>query len=134
MPRPPAPRSKALGDAAEAIVARRLAAAGWQILARQVRIGRDELDLVALDPGPPAALVVVEVRWRARRDFGLPEETVDRGKRARIRRAVLGLLADRRLPDGRPLPRLPVRVDLVVLEPTPGGGRGIAIRHLRAIE
>lgn len=127
-------RSKVLGDVAEAIVARRLAAAGWQILGRQVRIGRDELDLVTLDPGPPAAVVVVEVRWRARRDFGLPEETVDRRKRARIRRAILGLLAVRRLPDGRPLPRLPVRVDLVVLEPTPGGGAGIAIRHLRAIE
>lgn len=128
------PRSKDLGDAAEAIVARRLAAVGWQILGRQVRVGRDELDLVALDPGPPPALVVVEVRWRARRDFGLPEETVDRRKRARIRRAILGLLAAGQLPDGRPLPRASVRVDLVVLEPSQGGGHGIAVRHLRAIE
>ena len=28
-------------------------------------------------PGPPARLVVVEVRWRRSREFGLPEETFD---------------------------------------------------------
>ena len=43
-------------------------------------------------PGPPAALVVVEVRWRAGRDFGLPEETVDHRKRVRVRAAAYGLL------------------------------------------
>ena len=44
-----------------------------------------------MDPGPPPALVVVEVRWRARRDFGLPEETVDGRKRARLHRAAFAL-------------------------------------------
>ena len=122
-------RSKHLGDAAEA-----LATAGWRILARQVRIGRDELDLVALDPGPPPALVVVEVRWRTRSEFGLPEETIDCRKLARIRRAVLRLLAARRFPDGRPLPRAPVRIDVVVLRPAPGTGGRVALRHLRAVE
>ncbi len=52
------------GDAAETLVAARLAEAGWTVLARNVHIGRHELDLVAVDPGPPAALVIVEVRWR----------------------------------------------------------------------
>ena len=46
---------------------------------------------MAIDPGPPAALVVVEVRWRADRDFGLPEETVDHRKRVRVRAAAYGL-------------------------------------------
>ena len=41
-----------IGDAAEELAAARLAAAGWTILARNVRLGRDELDLVAIDPGP----------------------------------------------------------------------------------
>src|SRR6188474_3342383 len=91
------------GDAAEDLVARRLETAGWQILARRLRVGRDELDIVALDPGPPEWLVVVEVRWRRDRGFGLPEETVDHRKRARLRRA-LGLLVERGLPDG-PAPR-----------------------------
>ncbi len=123
-----------LGDAAEALVARRLATAGWRILARQVRVGRDELDLVALDPGPPPTLVVVEVRWRARVEFGLPEETVDRRKLARIRRGLARLLAAGRLPDGRPLPRGPVRIDVVVLRPAPGPGSRLIVRHLRAVE
>ena len=89
-------------------------------------MGRYELDLVGLDPGPPGALVVVEVRWRAGREFGLPEETVDHRKRARIRAGAFGLLERGILPDGSPLPRLPLRFDLVVLEPD---GR---MRHHRA--
>ena len=63
-------RAQQAGDAAEAMVAARLADAGWTVLARNVHVGRHELDLVAVDPGPPAALVVVEVRWRAGRDSG----------------------------------------------------------------
>ena len=82
--RPDDPRRTAAqqaGDAAETLVATRLAAAGWTVLARNVHVGRHELDLVAIDPGPPAALVIVEVRWRADRGFGLPEETVAHRKR-----------------------------------------------------
>jgi putative endonuclease len=125
---PPRPRTGAQrrGDAAEDEVARRLQAAGWRILGRNVRMGRFELDLVAVDPGPPAALVVVEVRWRRTRDFGLPEETVDHRKRTRIRAGAYGLLDRGTLAAGEPLPRLPLRFDLVVLEP------GGALRHYRA--
>jgi putative endonuclease len=105
------------GDAAETLVATRLAEAGWTVLARNVHVGRHELDLVAIDPGPPAALVVVEVRWRAGRGYGLPEETVDHRKRARVRAAAFGLLDRGALPDGSAVPRLPLRFDLVVVEP-----------------
>ena len=69
-----------------------------RILARNVHVGRHELDLVAIDPGPPTALVVVEVRWRAGREFGLPEETVDHRKRVRVRAAAYGLLDRGTLP------------------------------------
>jgi putative endonuclease len=113
------------GDAAETLVAARLADAGWTVLARNVHVGRHELDLVAIDPGPPAALVVVEVRWRADRAFGLPEETVDHRKRVRVRSAAYGLLDRGTLPDGSPVPRLPLRFDLVVVEP------GDRVRHYR---
>ena len=113
------------GDAAEGLVASRLEAAGWRILGRNVHVGRQELDLVAVDPGPPSALVIVEVRWRRRRDFGLAEETVDHRKRLRIRQAAYGLL------DRESLPHLPLRFDLVVVEPGPGGGTP-RIRHHRA--
>ncbi len=123
----PASRTDAqqAGDAAESLVAARLAEAGWTVLARNVRVGRFEIDLLALDPGPPLTLVVVEVRWRAERAYGLPEETVDYRKRARVRAAAYGLLERGSLPDGSALPRVPLRFDLVVVEP---GGR---VRHHR---
>jgi putative endonuclease len=118
-------KAQRAGDAAEALVAERLVAAGWSILARNVHVGRHEIDLVGIDPGPPPTLVVVEVRWRGARDFGLPEETVDHRKRVRVRSAAYGLLDRGVLPDGSPLPRLPLRFDLVVVEP------GDRLRHHR---
>ncbi len=119
------------GDAAEAHVADRLIAAGWTIVGRNVRIGRNEVDLVAIDPGPPVCLVLVEVRWRTRRDFGLPEETFDRRKRAHLRAALGRLIELGCLPDGRPLPGGRLRVDLVVVEPPVRPGRGPRLRHHR---
>jgi putative endonuclease len=114
------------GDDAETLVAERLAAAGWTILGRNVRAGRGELDLVAVDPGPPRELVIVEVRRRSGRAFGLAEETVAFRKRSHLRAAIGRLLEDG-LPGGAPLPALPLRVDLVVIEPD------VPVRHHRAI-
>ena len=120
------------GDAAEELVAERLTGRGWTVVGRQVRAGRSEIDIVAIDPGPPPRLVAVEVRWRARRDFGLVEETFDRRKRARLVRACQELRS-RGLPGGPPLPTLPMAIDLVVVEP-PLGPRGtLRLRHHRDV-
>jgi putative endonuclease len=119
------------GDAAESLVVVRLLETGWTVLARNVHVGRHELDLVAVDPGPPRALVIAEVRWRASRGFGLGEESVDHRKRSRVRLAAYGLLDRGVLPGGVPLPRLPIRFDLVVVEPGEGGGDP-RVRHHRA--
>jgi putative endonuclease len=124
-------RAQAAGDAAEHAVAVALGALGWSILGDAVRVGALEVDLVAVDPGPPPSLVVVEVRWRGSRAFGLPEETVDRRKIARLRRAAAALAASGSLPDGTPLPALPLRLDLVAVEPGPGGR--LRARHHRGI-
>jgi putative endonuclease len=113
------------GDAAEARVAEHLAGLGWQILATHLRVGRAELDLVAVDPAPPATLVIVEVRWRGRRDFGLPEETVDHAKRRRLHHAGFALRERETLPDGTPIAGLQLRFDLIVVEP------GDRLRHHR---
>lgn len=113
------------GDDAEAWVAAYLESLGWQILGRNVRVGRAELDILAIDPTPPT-LVVVEVRWRSRRDFGLAEETVDGRKRARLHRAGHSLRDAGRLPDGLAVPVLPLRFDLIVVEP------GRVCRHHRS--
>jgi putative endonuclease len=118
-----------IGARAEDSVAQVLVAAGWTILGRNVHLGRRELDLVAVDPGPPAALVIVEVRWRRSRLHGYPEETVDRAKALRLRDGAGRLAAAGTLPDGTALPRLPIRVDVVAVEPGPGGGA--VMRHHR---
>lgn len=123
------------GDAAEQLVADHLGSIGWTLLARNVHVGRHELDLVAIDPGPPAALVIVEVRWRISRAFGLAEETVDHRKRTRVRTAAYGLLDRGAFTDGEPLPRLPLRFDLIVVEPGTGLSGSAAeprMRHHRA--
>ena len=98
-------------------MATHLTSLGWRVLDTHFRVGRAEIDILAVDPGPPAALVAVEVRWRARRDFGLPEETVDHRKRAQLHRAGFAIREQGRLPNGARLPKLPLRFDLVVVEP-----------------
>jgi len=120
-----------VGDAAESFVASRLGEEGWTVLARNVHVGRHEIDLVAVDPGPPATLVIVEVRWRTSRDFGLAEETVDHRKRSHLRLATYALLDRGALPGDVKLPRLPVRFDLVVVEPGEAIERPV-IRHHRS--
>jgi len=126
--RTPAQRA---GDAAEDAAAAGLVDAGWTVLARRLRVGRQELDLVAVDPGPPPSLVVIEVRWRRSRDFGLPEETVDARKVLRLRRAAGALAVAGQLPDGRRLPSLPLRLDVVAVEP--GSGGRLLARHHRGV-
>lgn len=120
-----------VGDDAEALVAAHLAALGWTVLGRRVHAGRAEVDLVALDPGPPRRVVAVEVRWRSRRDWGLPEETFDRRKAWRVRAGLLRLVAAGVLPDGTPLPPAGASVDLVALEPSRAGPP--RLRHHREV-
>ncbi|HSO29034.1 MAG TPA: YraN family protein [Candidatus Sulfomarinibacteraceae bacterium] len=121
--------SQEAGDAAERLVVERLAGAGWTILGLNVHVGRAELDIVAVDEAPPARLVVIEVRTRRSREFGLPEETVDAAKRTRIRRAAQAIRERGVLADGTAVPALPLRIDLVVVEPPREPGGAVRIRH-----
>lgn len=132
------------GDQAEAYVADRLRGAGWRIVGRQVPVGRDEVDLVAVEPGEagqPATLVFLEVRSARTARFGAPEESVVGRKVARTYRAVLALVRAGALPDGRALPRLAWRVDVVsVTGRLPDGHSGgscasaaVRVRHLRGV-
>ncbi len=82
----------ALGREGERLVAERLEANGFQILGRNVRVGRLELDIIAERDG---LVVFVEVRTRRSGNLVHPAETIDREKRARIRRAAIGWLAGR---------------------------------------
>ncbi|MFL5908405.1 MAG: YraN family protein [Solirubrobacterales bacterium] len=89
-----------LGRAAEQLVATRLQRAGWQIVARNVRLPSGELDLVALDV---SILVFVEVkagRVGARTGPELPAHAVGRRKQAKLRRLAREWIAERRGPSG----------------------------------
>lgn len=96
------------GAQAEDLAVAWLERLGWRVLARNVKVGtRDEIDIVAIDPGPPAGLVCVEVRSARSPDFGTPEERVDRAKIGHLYRAMNAVQVDTRLPR---------RVDLIVVD------------------
>jgi putative endonuclease len=118
------------GAWAEELAAGHLASLGWRVIARNVHVGRDEVDLLCLDPGPPRELAFVEVRGLRVTSFGAPEERVDRRKVARLYRSMAALRGAGALPDGTRLPRLPSRVDLVVVD---GRGARVQVRHLRRL-
>ncbi len=85
-------------------MARWLEDKGYVIVARNLRVGRDEIDLLALDG---ATLVCVEVRaWRAG-TMVHPLESITAAKRARMRRAAMRHAADRAVRD--------VRIDVAVV-------------------
>ena len=130
------------GTGAEGLVAAELAALGWEILARNVRVGRSELDLVAVDPGPPRTLVVVEVRANRGPAFGRPEESIDWRKLRALYRGALtlraaGLVSSIESGSGMVrLPHLPLRLDVVSVELGPTLAEGIGgptLRHLRGV-
>jgi putative endonuclease len=72
------------GARAEALVAAHVAASGVEVLARNVRVGRLEIDLLARD-GP--VLIVVEVRTRGPSAYARALDSVDARKQERLRRA-----------------------------------------------
>jgi putative endonuclease len=117
------------GAAGEEHAAAYLIRLGWRVVARNLKVGRDEIDVLAVDPGPPPALVSTEVRSLRTSAFGAPEERVDRRKVGRLYRALGGLGTALESDDA--LKRLPRRVDLVVIDYRAGEAR---VRHLRNLE
>jgi Holliday junction resolvase-like predicted endonuclease len=133
----PDPRTRRgrVGLAAEAAAGRYLEGLGWQVLARNLIVDRDEIDLVCLD-AERGTLVVVEVRGHSTGRFGAAEESLDRRKVARNCRAAMALLrsgwTDRQ---GLP-PGIAWRVDVIAVELAPTLGPGVggaSIRHVRGV-
>lgn len=96
-----------LGRRGEELAVRKLSAAGYTILGRNLRVrGVGEIDILAQEED---TLVVVEVRTRRGGHYGAPEESVGPRKRARLA-ALAQAIAMEREWEG------PLRVDLVAVE------------------
>lgn len=84
------------GEIAEELVARRLAAAGWEIVERNARTRYGELDIVARDG---RTLVFIEVKGARRGTRVGPEKpilSIDFRKQRRVRRLATAWMSERR--------------------------------------
>lgn len=99
--------AQALGRTGEDLAAAHLARLGYAILARNVRVGHGEIDVLARHGGE---LVLVEVRLR-RGGAPAAAASLDRRKRARLRATALAYLI-RQYGDHPP----PWRVDVVAID------------------
>jgi putative endonuclease len=114
-----------IGRRAEELVARRLAAAGWEIVERNARTRHGELDIVARDG---RALVFIEVKaGRPGAALGpeRPVHAVDARKQRRIRRLATAWLAERR----GLRPYAEIRFDAVGVS-FDRDGRAIEVEHI----
>jgi putative endonuclease len=82
------------GRRGEAQAEKFLKKAGFKMIARNVRVGYDELDLIATQGD---TLIFVEVKTRASEDFGRPVAAVNRAKRKKLSRAAMHFLKKRKL-------------------------------------
>lgn len=88
------------GTRGEDIACRLLMANGYEILDRNFRIGRAEIDIIALDG---ECLVFAEVKARSSVGFGLPETTISARKaelmeeKMHLYASTIGWAGDRRL-------------------------------------
>ncbi|TAE50177.1 MAG: YraN family protein [Bacteroidetes bacterium] len=98
-----------LGKKGEEIAAGFLEAKGYQILDRNYRYEKAELDLVALRLDP-AELVIAEVKTRSTRAGDYPEEAVSDAKQRLIFKATDAYLYEKRLFT------VPIRFDIISIQ------------------
>ncbi|MFD2371269.1 YraN family protein [Brevibacillus sp. GCM10020057] len=82
-------RRRALGQQGEQLAETYLIQKGYEIVGRNVRTRRGEIDLIAVDRG---SLVFVEVRTRSSLAFGTAAESVSWRKRQKLRELAMEYL------------------------------------------
>lgn len=105
-----AKRNRSLGKAGEDLAQEIITDLGWQIIDRNWRCKRGEIDLVATDP-TEGTLVFIEVKTRRSILKGTPAAAVDKRKQKRLRQLV-SLWRDAH-PDAPPLRP---RIDVITLD------------------
>jgi putative endonuclease len=119
-----------VGRFGENVAAETLVEQGWQLLDRNWRGLRGELDLVGLDG---ATLVGIEVKTRSSLAFGAPAAAVTTQKIARLRRLLGQWTAEHR----HSLPAFSeLRIDVIsvlLAGTTPSDGGQPLVEHLRGV-
>ena len=85
---------KNVGDNGEVFAAKMLEEAGYEIIERNYRTRRGEIDIIALRNG---VLHFIEVKTRTSFEYGYPSDAVTEDKRRRIRLAAESYLQTRRM-------------------------------------
>lgn len=119
-------KAKTLGYAGEALAAQYLQTKGYQILENNFTIRGGEIDLVAKKG---RIWIFVEVKTRTKDSFGYGDESIDRLKKARLRRAVQRYL-DSKIREQDP----DYRADLVEITLHPETKKILRIEHFEDIE
>ena len=115
-------RRKKLGDFGEQVATTYLVRQRYALIARQWRCSAGEIDLVMRD-GP--MIVFVEVRTRRGDQAGVAEESVGRGKQARLSALAYTYLEERGTAADQPW-----RIDVVAVD-VDRSGRVAGVRHIR---
>lgn len=116
-----------IGHWGEVVAAHFLEQRGYQVLARNVRTARGELDLVTRQPG--GLLVFVEVKTRTNGEFGLPETAVDARKLEH-----LYLAAQVYLQEHAEFAECEWRIDVIAIQGKPGERvEDVCIEHFENI-
>lgn len=105
------------GAAGETLAASYLTLKGLGVVARNTKIAGVEVDVLA-DEG--RTRVLVEVKFRARADYGGAALAISHEQQGRLRRAARAVAAET---------RRPVRIDVIALEIADDG---LALRHYRS--
>lgn len=86
--------SKILGNKGEHLAAEFMTRGGYEVIAKNFRFNRAEIDLVARKEN---LVVFCEVKTRKSNTFGTGEEAVDTRKQDQIRKAAEGFVSERKM-------------------------------------
>ncbi|PFG19313.1 YraN family protein [Serinibacter salmoneus] len=111
-----------VGRAGEQLAAQWVVDQGWELLARNWRVARGEIDLIAREGD---TVVAIEVKTRTSATFGGALAAVTPPKVARLRRLFGHWLAEQTVRTGE------VRIDVIAVTLAPG--RIPEVTHLRGV-
>lgn len=110
------------GDLGETVAAAFLQLKGCEVMGRNYRFARREIDLVVRDGNH---IVAVEVKLRRGSRYGTAAQAIDKKKLDRIRLALDGMVRDGRI-------QLKPRIDVVAIDVQDDGAR-MTVEHIAGV-